>query len=172
MTAPCCAAGWAARRRPRCWNFCARCRPARRRPCSRLWIGPPPGCRFTPKGSAGCCLRRWAARPGWLCAHGAAGKSGAGTPFPQFPKIMTPPLFLGNNSLFGVAAPIVHSQKYLDFWEFPKFMTHPIFGKSLTFLRCSANSSFPKILGILGIPKIHDTPYFWEIPHFSALQRQ
>ena len=78
--------------------------------------------------------------------------------FPQFPKIMTPPLFLGNPSLFVAAASIVHSQKYLDFWEFPKFMTYPIFGNHLTFHRCNANRSFPKIAGFLGIPKIHDTP--------------
>ena len=78
--------------------------------------------------------------------------------FPQFPKIMTPPLFLGITPLFSVATPIVHSQKYPDFWEFPKFMTYPIFGNYLNFRRCNANSSFPKIAGFLGIPKIHDTP--------------
>src|SRR5699024_10517062 len=78
--------------------------------------------------------------------------------FWEFPKFMTPPLFLGITSIFSVATSIVHSQKYLDFWEFPKFMTPPIFGKSLTFHHCIVNSSFPKITGFLGIPKIHDTP--------------
>ena len=67
-------------------------------------------------------------------------------------------LFLGITPLFGVVTSIVRSQKYPDFWEFPKFMTHPIFGKSLTFRRCNVDSSFPKIVGFLGIPKIHDTP--------------
>ena len=74
--------------------------------------------------AVGCCLRRWAARPGWLCAHGAAGKSGAGTPFPQFPKIPDTP---------------------------------SIFGNYLAFQRCNVNSSFPKILGFLGM-----NLYFWE----------
>src|SRR5699024_5660825 len=47
--------------------------------------------------------------------------------FPPFPKILTPPLFLGIISLFIAASSIVCSQKYLDFWEFPKFMTPPLF---------------------------------------------
>ena len=71
---------------------------------------------------------------------------------------MTPPLFLGIISFFIVASPIVYSQKYPDFWEFPKFMTHTIFGNYIDFRRCIVNSSFPKIAGFLGIPKIHDTP--------------
>ena len=158
MTAPCCAAGWAARRRLLCWNFCARCRPARRRPCSRLWIGPPPGCRFTPKGSAGCCLRRWAARPGWLCAHGAAGKSGAGPPFPQFPKIPDTPSIFGKHLTFRRCSANSLFPKILGFLGIPKILDTPsIFGKYLTFHRCNVNSSFPKIVGFLGM-----NLYFWE----------
>ena len=88
---------------------------------------------------------------------GCASTGGCPAVFPQFPKIMTPPLFLGITSFFIVASPIVYSQKYLDFWEFPKFMTHPIFGKSLTFSSLQTS--------IVRSQKYLD---FWEFPKFMT----
>ena len=120
--------------------------PAAPKPCARCpasWAGLPN--RAT--GSA-----RWR-----RCSLSPTAAERGRIRLPQFPKIMTPPLFLGINSrFFSAATSIVHSQKYWDFWEFPKFMTHPIFGNYLFFARGNVNSSFPKI------------PDFWEFPKFMT----